>query len=242
MINKDYFNKIIINFNILEREFDKIIEDIKSKNRIINLKENPVKTARDAIYKIKEFYESHNIDLFNGDNYLKFAYISFIEAALEEMGMCLGNMLTYSESNLFERLSHRKLLNTSFKLYTYDFIALKQFDAKYIGRYIKVMLLSDRDFENFKPGMLFKYMVLVQNELNNVGIDFSKDPEYISIMQIVYQKEKALEKEELDIESFDKAIEDMSEKYNCDLVRLDKKYEYRLIENEEEIKEFKKSI
>lgn len=235
-INKDYFNKLIVNFNILETEFDNTIKKIKSKNRIFNLNENPVIYARNAIYKLKDFFDSHNINLFNDDNYLKFAYISFLEAALEEMAMCLGNMLTYSESPLFERLSHRKLLHISFKTYTYDFIALKHFDAKYIGRYIKIMLVSDRDFENFKPGMLFKYIVLVQKELANIGIDFTKDPEYIDIMNLIKYKEDKIKNEELDIESFDKEVADMSIKYNCDLVRLDKEYQYRVIEDEEELK------
>ena len=236
MTSNDYYNKVIINLNRMQYELDQAIKEIQSKD-FINIKnDNAAKVTLNSLYKLKEYFENKGFDLFDENNYLKFGYLSFVDAALEEISNCLSNMLTYSNSGLIERLKHRRLIDVSFKTYAYDFIALKEFKAEYIGRYIKVMLVSDRDFECFKPGMFYKYIVLVIEELKELGIDFTKDEEYIDIMTLIRQKEESLKNEVLDIEAYDQAIKDLSIEYNVDFVKLDKDYQFRIIENEDEVK------
>ncbi len=236
MANNDYFNTLLIRLNDLEYEYDVAIREIQKGNRIEIKNDNPAKFLRDSVYNLKAYYDDRGFNLFDGDNYLKFAYLAFIDAIIEEIAMCLGNMLNYSSVGLLERLRNRNLVLASLKNYAVDFVQIKMLKAEHLSRYIKVLLSLDRDFENFKPGMLYKYIVLITNELKEIGIDFTKDEFYIDIMNIIRAKELKLQDEVLDIESFDKALSDMSIKYNVDFERLDKKYGYRIIEDPEEVK------
>ena len=236
MSSNDYYNTLIINTNQTAFEFEKAIKEIQKGQRINIKDENPAKIAMSAIYKLKEFFEEKGLDIFREDSYLKFAYLPLIESTMEDISHCLSNMLTFSNVGLIERIKHKKLMESTCKIYLLSMIILKEFDPKYIGRYIKIMLVSDRDYEAFKPGMFYKFIVLITNELKSLGIDFTEDPEYINIMNIIREKEETLKLVELDEESFDSTLNDMSIKYNTDFISLDKKYGYRVIDNPEEVK------
>ena len=86
----NFYNKIIGNMNYLEYQFDQALNIIISANKIDISRTNPASEGKKAIFKLDEFAKDNNIDLFEGDNYLKYIYIGFIEAALEEMGDCFS--------------------------------------------------------------------------------------------------------------------------------------------------------
>ena len=129
--------------NYLEYQFDQALNIIISANKIDISRTNPASEGKKAIFKLDEFAKDNNIDLFEGDNYLKYIYIGFIEAALEEMGDCLNNMVLYSEGDFFKRLKNKAVVFVSMRTYCYDMISLKGFDINLVGKYIKILLLRE---------------------------------------------------------------------------------------------------
>ncbi len=222
----EYFNEIIGNLNIYEKAFDEAIKVI-DKSPLINKKfTNPIGCVRNAIYALRKKGEDKGIDFFGDDTYLKFIYIAYLEATIEEMIECLRNIVTYINSNFFSRLKQKKLVDESIETFTDDYILLKAFNPDFIFTYYRLLLLTDGYFDAFKPGMYYKFTLFILKEIESLGLDASDQENYDFIRDFVNEIEIALKEnnDNIDYDSFDEQLKMMSDKYHVDFISLDNNY------------------
>lgn len=221
-----FFNEIIRKLNEYEKAFDEAIKVI-DRSRLFNKKfTNPIGCVRDAIYALRKKGEDKGIDFFGDDTYLKYIYIAYLEATVEEMINCLTNIVTYINSDFFSRLIHKKTVDDIIGIFTYDDFLLKAFNPDFIFTYYRLLLQTDGYFDAFKPGMYYKFNEFILKEIESLGLDASDSENCAFIREFVKEIEIELKEnnDNIDYDSFDEQLKMMSDKYHVDFISLDKDY------------------
>ncbi len=225
------YNTLISKLNFTRIEYEKAIRIINEKGLIHMKNINPINYLSEGLYNIKEYSKKYDYNFFQDENYSKFVIVAYIEGIIDELSGCLGNMLKFSEANFIERIKHKKLLDQTFDLYTTNLISLQLFDIEFFIEYLNMMIQTEGYFDYFLPGMYYKYLAIVTNEMKQIGIDITKDETYPLLLANIEDKEASLEynKDSINTEDYYKMLNTMSNKYRVDFISLDKYYSYEKV-------------
>lgn len=225
------YNELISKLNLTRIEYDKAIKLINNKGLIHMKNINPINYLSDGLYNIKEYSKKYNYNFFQDDCYAKYIIVAYIEGIIDELSGCLGNMLKFSDANFIERIRHKKLMDETFDLYTTNLVSLQLFDIEFFMEYLNMMLQIDGYFDYFLPGMYYKFLALITNDMNKIGIDITNDELYNQVLALIEAKEEALEenKDLINIEEYYNILNTMSNKYRVDFISLDKDYSFEKV-------------
>ena len=231
MHNESFYNELLGKLNIKRIEYDKIIKYINDVG-LINLNDqNPITIILEGLYNIKEYSKNIGFDFFGDNCFSKFVIISYIEAVIEEINSCFEKMYKFCETNIIDRMIHKKAINNSIDLYNANFMSLKMFNLGFFTDYLYNMIQTEGYFDSFLPGMYYKFIDLVTGEMRKLGYEIINDDNYSYILRLVDDKEFDL-KYSSDIDE-NKKLKDlslMSKKYRVDFMSIHKGYE-RVVED-----------
>ena len=232
----NYYNELLTKLNILNVEYMKTIRILRESRAFIIDFKNPIDLVIEDISNLRELGKQNNFDLFSEESYLKYIYIAYLDSIVSEMGLCFQNLLSYVKSNKINRILHKKLVDESVEAFNDYNILLNIFNPELVLEFYAMLLEENKYFSFFKPGMHYKYMILIMNELKEFGIDTSKERalNYVKYYIDLREKELGNKMDSIDYDTFNKEIEEKSKQYHVDFVGLDKNYTYEKRDNDDE--------
>ncbi len=229
------YNELVGLINERRVNYSKSLEYINKKGVIKINNDNPANYLSSGIYDIKEFSNNNDYNFFQDECYAKFIIVSYIEAILIELDNCFLNMISFSDANFFERITHKSLINDTFELYTADILSLKLFDISFILEYFYMMLQVDGYFDYFLPGMYYKFFALFSLDMKKLGIDITEDELYNNVLALIELRERNLEnnKDLINYDDYLDKLKLMKEKYRVDFISLHEDYTFEKVIDDE---------
>ena len=172
------YNELIGKMNIKKMEYDRIIKYINDVGLINLSNQNPITLIREGLYNINDYSKNRGFDFFGDNCFSKFVILSYIEAVIEEINSCFENMYKFCESNIIDRIIHKKAIIASIDLYNTNILSLKMFDLGFFVDYLYNMIQTEGYFDSFLPGMYYKFIALVTSEMRELGYEITKEDNY----------------------------------------------------------------
>ncbi len=238
-MGKEYYNKIIGDFNIIKSEFNNLIPAIKK----LNLKDyigdslrdykydyiysNPVYLVFVHLYDLKLLGEKQGFDIFGRDSYIKFLYIVFFEHTLHKMIYCLKEINECNNANFIVKRIRSHFYYNCVATYVNSFEMIRSFSPNDIFKIYYYLIYEEDPVSFFKNGMLFSFLNALEDDANVLKLEIPQDM-FDYVQSYVVEKEIEKSNEVIDTAKFDGIIEKKSEEYYVDFASLDVGFVYKL--------------
>ncbi len=238
-MGKEYYNKIIGDFNIIESEIDKLLPVLRDSNFKDHLEgslsdyptdfiyKNPVYFAFGYLQDLKLLGEEQGFDIFGRDSYIKYLYVAFFERTFLKMIYCLNEIQECINANpIVKRIRFQHYYNCV-ATYINSFEMIRSFSPNKIVE-IYVSLINDGDYVSFfKNGMFLNFFEAVKADADMLHLEVQKEMVDL-VYEIIANLEKDLTSSPIDESSFDEVIAAASEKYCVDFASLDRGYTFKM--------------
>ena len=239
MLEINYYNKLIGDFNILKNEINNLLFVIRKSNfkdyfgdsfsdySVDFINNNPVDFIFEYLQDLKLLGEKQGFDVFGSDFYIKYLYVVFFEHVLSKMIYCLKKIKEFVNANVILKYIRFQYYRYCVLDYVNSFEMIRSFSPNNIAEIYYYLIKEEKPVDFFKNGMLFSFLsaieddaVLLKLEIQQIMFDY--------VQSFVVEQEIKKTNEVIDTAKFDGIIEKKSEEYSVDFASLDVGFVYKL--------------
>lgn len=238
-MGKEYYNKIIGDFNILKNEINNLLSVIRESNfkdYLVGsfsdyptdfIYKNPVDFVFGYLQDLKLLGEEQGFDVFGRDSYIKYLYVAFFEHTFLKMIYCLNEINECINANPIVKHIRFQHYYNCVATYVNSFERIRSFSPNNIAEIYYYLIIEEKPVEFFKNGMLFSFLSAIEDDAVLLKLEIQQNM-FDYVQSFVVEQEIKKTNEVIDIAKFDGIIEKKSEEYSVDFASLDVGFVYKL--------------